>query len=172
MSNEMDAINKIGFGGSCHWCTEAIFQSLKGVIEVQQGWIASEGKASGFSEGVIVHFDAENISLKTLIAIHLHTHSCTSTHHLRSKYRSAIYFFSEDQIKPAEEAISILQSDFENKIITEIIRFVNFKLNTEEYLNYYYSNPSKPFCENVVSAKLKLLLKDFSDSIDRNKLTE
>ena len=172
MDNEMDTINKIGFGGSCHWCTEAIFQSLKGVIEVQQGWIASEGDASGFSEGVVVHFNTEIISLNTLIAIHLHTHSCTSAHHLRSKYRSAIYFFNEDQIKPAVDAVSVLQNDFENEIITEVIPFVAFRLNTEEYLNYYYSNPQKPFCENIVSAKLKLLLKHFSENVDQAKLTE
>jgi peptide-methionine (S)-S-oxide reductase len=47
-------VSKIGFGGSCHWCTEAIFLSLKGVTAVKQGWIASDGQNSTFSEAVIV----------------------------------------------------------------------------------------------------------------------
>tara|TARA_B100000795_G_scaffold173674_1_gene130984 strand:- start:4871 stop:5212 length:342 start_codon:yes stop_codon:yes gene_type:complete len=36
---------KIGLGGGCHWCTEAVFMSLKGVRSVRQGWIASDAKA-------------------------------------------------------------------------------------------------------------------------------
>ena len=166
----MGLIERVGLGGSCHWCTEAIFQSLKGVINVEQGWITSDGDASSFSEGVIVHFNSDIISLETLIAVHLHTHSCTSKHKMRSKYRSAIYTFSNDQEKLCKKAIVTLQNDFDNAIITEIIPFKSFKLNQETYLNYYYSNPEKPFCENVVSHKLRLLLQNFSNNVDKNKL--
>jgi peptide-methionine (S)-S-oxide reductase len=163
-------ISKVGLGGSCHWCTEAIFQSLRGVDRVEQGWIASEGKASSFSEGVVVYFDTAVISLQTLIAVHLHTHSCTSRHSMRSKYRSAVYTFHDQQAEAVREAISVLQSEFDEVIITDVIPFQDFELNQETYLNYYYSNPEKPFCENVVSPKLRLLLKHFSKDVDQNKL--
>jgi peptide-methionine (S)-S-oxide reductase len=35
--------DKIALGGGCHWCTEAVFQSLKGVQKVEQGYVASTG---------------------------------------------------------------------------------------------------------------------------------
>jgi peptide-methionine (S)-S-oxide reductase len=168
----MGIISKLGFGGSCHWCTEAIFQSLKGVVEVKQGWISSQGQASSFSEGVLVCFDQNVISLNTLIAIHLHTHSCTSGHHMRSKYRSAVYTFDDEQAACAREALSVLQREFESPIITGIIPFVDFKLNSDAYLNYYYSNPEKPFCENVVNPKLRVLLAQFSGKVDSGKLKD
>ncbi|OOQ61200.1 peptide-methionine (S)-S-oxide reductase [Mucilaginibacter pedocola] len=163
-------MQQIGFGGSCHWCTEAIFLSLKGVGQVLQGWIASDGDNTSFSEAVIVEFDVEVISLETLIAVHLYTHSCTSTHSMRGKYRSAVYIFGEGQAAQAEAAILKLQSDFDEPIITQVLPFKEFKPNKEEYLDYYYSNPDKPFCQNIVNPKLRVLLERFGDSVDSERL--
>ena len=98
----MNYAQKIAFGGGCHWCTEAVFQSIKGVLKVEQGFVASTKKNSSFSEAVIVHFEDSKIALKTLIEIHLHTHKSTSNHSMRSKYRSAIYTFSEVQNKKVQ----------------------------------------------------------------------
>ena len=104
----MDLI-KIGFGGGCHWCTESVFQALEGVVKVEQGWIASVNENDSFSEAVIVHFDADLIDLSVLIEIHLNTHSSTSDHELRTKYRSAVYTFSEIQFNAAVKIISDFQ---------------------------------------------------------------
>ncbi|MDP5231207.1 MAG: peptide-methionine (S)-S-oxide reductase, partial [Cellulophaga sp.] len=98
----MTEIEEIGFGGGCHWCTEAVFQNLKGISNVSQGWIASDKNNTAFSEAVIVEFDSHKIDLKTLIQIHLQTHKSTSNHSMRKKYRSAVYTFSEDQQKQAK----------------------------------------------------------------------
>ncbi len=164
----MSAANKVGLGGSCHWCTEAIFQSLKGVLHVSQGWIASDDHPARFSEAVVVEFDAVRISLPTLIEIHLHTHSCTSNHAMRSKYRSAIYTFSDEQFSCANQAIDKLQTDFDQSIITEVIPFGRFKLNDEKYLGYYSKDPDKPFCKTFIKPKLKILLTRFSNEVDKD----
>ena len=161
---------KIGFGGSCHWCTEAIFLSLKGIRSVLQGWISSEGEYSAFSEAVIVEFDEQIVSADTLIAIHLATHSCTSDHQLRSKYRSAVYTFDENQSVKARLAIDLLQKDYKAPIITLVIPYKSFKFNTEPFLNYYYSDVQKPFCENIINPKLEKLLKFFFKETDQQKL--
>ena len=88
---------KIAFGGGCHWCTEAVFQQLKGVIRVEQGFVASVNEYQSFSEAVIVHFNPSIIPLKILVEIHLYTHKSTSNHSMRSKYRSAIYYFTDEE---------------------------------------------------------------------------
>lgn len=156
-------MEQIGFGGSCHWCTEAIFQSFRGVIEVRQGWIASTGEAAGFSEAVLVAFDPQLISLAILIEVHLHSHSCTSEHSLRAKYRSAIYTFNSQQENAAQQIINELQSEFDQLIITKVLPFDQFRLNQENYLNYYYNDPNRPFCQNIVSPKLNALRRRFGD---------
>lgn len=161
------ALQQIGFGGSCHWCTEAIFRSLKGVSSVSQGWISPAGEPDAFSEAVIVYFDPGLISLETLIEIHLYTHSCTSEHSMRPRYRSAVYAFSREQAQVAVSAIRFLQMDFNQPIITQVLDFGLFRLNKEQYLDYYYSNPDKPFCRRFIEPKLKIFLKQFSNAVRR-----
>jgi len=163
-------MEKIGFGGSCHWCTEAIFQSLKGVPEVLQGWMATPQDAQRYSESVVVVFDPQVVSLEGLIEIHLYTHSCTSSHSMRGKYRSAVYCFSPEQALCAQAAIKTLQKDFSEPIITEILDAGDFKLNQPQYLNYYFSGPEKPFCKNIAAPKLRELLRKFPRKVDPEKL--
>jgi peptide-methionine (S)-S-oxide reductase len=164
-------MQKIGFGGSCHWCTEAIFRSLKGVNAVEQGWISSDGDNTALSEAVIVNFNLSRISLQTLIAVHLHTHSCTSEHDKRSKYRSAIYTFDEIQRQQSEGILTYMQREFAEPISTKVLPFGAFQLNQENYLDYYYKDPTKPFCQNIISPKLKILMEKFSNYIEPERTT-
>jgi peptide-methionine (S)-S-oxide reductase len=159
-------MDKIGFGGGCHWCTEAVFQSLHGVTKVEQGWIASDGDNGTYSEAVLVYFDNKYIGLDTLVAIHLYTHSCTSSHKMRNKYRSAIYTFTEEQDEKATTIIADLQSDFDKPIITQVIPFVSFKENQERYQNYYQNNSKNQFCINYIIPKLDILRQKFSKNFE------
>ncbi len=159
----MKKIITIAFGGGCHWCTEAVFQSLIGVNNVAQGWVQSTDENDTFSEAVIVEFDPTIIPLKVLIEIHLRTHKSTIQHSMRKKYRSAIYFYDQAQKEITNQILIVLQKDFKQKIITQVLPFVTFKASREEITNYYYSNPSKPFCEQFINPKLKLLLNEFSE---------
>lgn len=159
----------IGLGGGCHWCTEAVFLSLRGVLHAAQGWIAAEENES-FSEAVIVHYDPAKINLAVLIAVHLHTHSSTANHSMRSKYRSALYVFKKEQLQICAEILNSLQRDFDKQIVTEILTFHTFRPSAENELNYYYSNPSKPFCQTFIHPKMKILLEHFSAYAQINKI--
>jgi len=157
-------MNKIAFGGGCHWCTEAIFQSLKGVSKVEQGWVSSTlESATTPSEAVIVHFDASLISLEILTEVHLFTHNATSNHNFRQKYRSAIYTFFKAQQVEVEKILKEKQKLFEKPLVTKVYPFGEFKLNAEQYLNYYKNNPEKPFCTVRIEPKLRVLLERFSE---------
>ena len=163
----MNSIKKVGLGGGCHWCTESVFLHLKGVQEVEQGWISSSAPNDEYSEAVIVHFDSDQITLKTLIAIHLRTHSCTSKHPMRNKYRSAVYSYNEIQTRLAISIINDLQSEFDCKIITEILPSVSFKKNIEKYRNYYEKNSQNQFCKRYIDPKLTLLMEEYGEYVGR-----
>lgn len=155
----------LGFGGGCHWCTESVFKVLKGVLHVSQGWISSDKPYREYSEAVITKFDPSIISEQTLVEIHLRTHSCTSKHALRSKYRSAVYYeksiFDKKTIENLESIVKQVQLVFEEDIITMVLPINSFKLNTEKYIDYYSKNQGNQFCQRYIDPKLDLLRKDY-----------
>ncbi len=159
----MKNIQKIGLGGGCHWCTEAVFQAVKGVQEVAQGYIASEGEAASFSEAVMLHYDPKQVNLERLLEIHLHTHNATSDHSFRKKYRSAIYFFSSEDEKNARIILRKLQENFEKKLITRVLPFQEFKPSRESIQEYYKKNPDAPFCKRYIEPKLAMLRDKYPD---------
>lgn len=163
-------IKKIGLSGTCYWCTEAIFLSLRGVTKVEQGWLSSVGEHNWFSEGIIVTYIPAIISLKNIIAIHLHTHSSTKDHTMRNKYRSAVYAMDPYQITEIKHNLALLQHEFEQPLITRAYTFNQFKLSDKAMQNYYYSDPQRPFCENIITPKLKKLLDSHASLINKNKL--
>lgn len=157
----MQKLKKIGFGGGCHWCTEAVFMALKGVAEVEQGFIAPKDDPEKFSEAVVVHFDKDQIILKDLIEIHLNTHKSSKNHSMRHKYRSAIYFFEKHDEVSISNAMLELQENIDTPYITSILSFGSFKRSEERFQNYYFSDTTKPFCERHIAPKIRLLKEKF-----------
>ena len=155
-------MQKIGFGGGCHWCTEAIFQSLIGVTEVQQGWIASTPPYDSFSEAVLLEY-SHLIPLEVLIEVHLRTHSSKKLHGMSEKYRSAIYYDAPKDKAIITAIIQQLATQNNCEYVTQVLPMVGFKLNQEQYLNYYKKDPEKPFCKTYIDPKLKLIREHFGN---------
>jgi len=166
----MNTLEKIGLGGGCHWCTEAVFLSLRGVHQVQSGWIRSVGEHCGESESVIVHFNPDQISLKTLIEIHVLTHSSASNHSMRDKYRSAIYVFSKAQAKTACTILEAISEHLGANFVTIILDFAGFRAVQNSYKNYYYSDRERPFCVNIIEPKLQKIIATHREHIDQDRL--
>ncbi|MDX2504150.1 MAG: peptide-methionine (S)-S-oxide reductase [Gammaproteobacteria bacterium] len=161
----------IGLGGGCHWCTEAVFASIKGINQIQQGWLMTEPPADTFSEGILIEFDNEIISLEDIITIHIETHSASSQHSMREKYRSAIYIKQDSLKKKIKIILKRVQSQYNYTLITQILSLTDFKpQDKEEYIDYYYKNPKKPFCQTHISSKLKHLLVHHKKLISKIKL--
>lgn len=168
----METIHKIAFGGGCHWCTEAVYKSLKGIISVEQGFVASDGEESSFSEAIIVSYEPSDISLEDLILIHLYTHKSTSDHSMRNKYRSAIYTFGPLDVERSTLALQKFQENFKKPLVTKVLPFREFKISDKAFQNYYYKNPYKPFCKTHIAPKIKLLLLKFADKVDHIKVLD
>ena len=156
----------IGFGGGCHWCTEAVFQALRGVDSVEQGFALSQAPADTWSEAVRIGFRPERIGLADLIEVHLRTHASDANHSMRSKYRSAIYTVDAQQSAQAHRALEQLRPEFERPLVTQVLPLCDFKHSDERFQNYYKTNPERPFCQRYIDPKLALIRKRFAQLAD------
>lgn len=152
----MSSIKKLGFGGGCHWCTEAVFQAITSVQNVEQGYISSTAPHDAMSEAVIVHF-GDSTDLELLLDVHLQTHSSTQLHSRRSDYRSAVYYFDEAQKELLELLLITLSRKRNQSYITAILPFQEFKASRESIQDYYKTRPEAPFCKRYIEPKLKVV---------------
>ena len=136
-----------------------MFDHLHGVSNVEQGFAASDPPSDAWSEAVRVHYDAHAIPLPVLLDIHLRTHSSTSQHSMRGKYRSAVYV--EDDGATVRRTLAELQSGFDAPLITQVLPLRAFRLNEARFRDYYKTDPERPFCKTYIDPKLALLRREF-----------
>lgn len=165
------------FGGGCFWCTEAVFQRLKGVISVMPGYAGGTTKdptyaqvctgATGHAEVARIEYDPAQISYNDLLTVFFATHDPTTLNRqgpdVGTEYRSIILYATDDQRREAEEFISRLNnSDPRGRpIVTEVRSLTTFYEAENYHREYYRNNSSAPYCQVVIDPKLEKLHKRF-----------
>ena len=71
----------------------------------------------------------------------------------------------------ASSCIAALQEECDKRIITQVLTYREFKVNQETYLDYYSKNPEAPFCQTYINPKLGLLVSEFSNAVNKDKLS-
>lgn len=170
------------FAGGCFWCTEAIFQRLKGVETVLPGYSGGDQENSyeevsrgntGHAESIQIKFYPDIISFEELLLVFFKTHDPTTLNRqgndVGPQYRSAIFYHSEEQKQAAEEMIKKLDSEqiFDNKIVTEVTKFKSFFEAEDYHKNYYNRNKNAGYCRVVINPKLAKLEKEFKDKLKK-----
>lgn len=167
---------KAVFGGGCFWCTEAIFDELKGVEAVESGYsggaIANPtyrevcSGRTGHAEVVQVTFNPAEISYEDLLRIHLNTHNPTTLNRqgadVGTQYRSIILVSDDRQRASAEKIVKEMQAVYSEEIVTEIKKLEAFYIAEPEHQEFYVNNPEEGYCQAVVNPKLEKFRKLFS----------
>lgn len=161
--------------GGCFWCTEAVFQQIKGVFRVVSGYTGGrvenptyEEVCSGktkHAEAVQISFDPEVISFEDLLEIFWRSHDPTTLNRQGadkgSQYRSAIFFHNESQRQIAEESKRRADAGplWSDPIVTEIVAFTNFYPAEGYHQDYHRFNRNQPYCRMVIDPKIEKLKK-------------
>ncbi len=175
-----DKLEKFTVGGGCFWCTEAVFDNIKGVEKIVSGYAGGTvpghptyreicSGLTGHAEVIQVSFDPAIISYKDLLMIFMTTHDPTTLNQQGAdrgtQYRSVIFYHDEGQHKIAEEVLEELNNVFDDPIVTELTELPQFFEAEQEHQDYYRNNPSAGYCRAVISPKLQKLRKLHADKL-------
>ena len=174
MNNELAIAT---FGNGCFWCTEAIFQQLKGVESVYPGYTGGSIKnpsyrevctgTTGHAEAIQIKYDPSVISYRELLDIFFYTHDPTTLNRqgndVGTQYRSAIFYHNDDQKAAAEEIISQLTAEkvYDDPIVTEVTAMDVFYMAEDYHKNYYQNNKNQGYCRAVINPKLDKFMKKY-----------
>ena len=166
------------FGGGCFWCTEAVFDELRGVRSVVAGYTGGSvknptyeqvcGGRTGHAEVIRVEFDPAQISFRDLMTVFFATHDPTTLNRQGSdvgtQYRSAIFYADEQQKLEAAAFIKELDGakTFRNSIVTTLEPLADFYTAEDYHQKYYANNSYQPYCQITIPPKLGKLHKQFS----------
>ncbi len=165
----------------CFWCTEAVFQEIKGVATVEPGYSGGSTQnptyeqvstgTTGHAEAVQIKFDPNIISFREVLEIFFATHDPTTMNRqgadVGHQYRSAIFYHNERQRAIAEEVVEELTSEktFDSPIVTEVEPFKAFYKAEDYHKDYFKKHPQQPYCKVVISPKIAKLRKKFRDKL-------
>jgi len=171
------------FGGGCFWCTEAVFQQLRGVVDVRPGYAGGHvesptyeqvcGAGTGHVEVIEITFNPDVIRYNELLNVFSATHDPTTRdrqgHDVGPQYRSAIFWQTEAQREAAANTIDALnrQGVFEAPIVTELYAPARFWPAENYHKDYFVSNPGQGYCHAVIEPKVARFRRQFVDHLKK-----
>ena len=169
------------FGGGCFWCTEAIFQTLKGVEKVESGYAGGAMEAPSYeqvSDGntgpakvIRLTYNPAVISYDDLLTVFFGSHDPTTPNRqgadVGEQYRSIILYSSEDEKQEAEAKVKEIQDSLadSSRVVTQIVPLEKFFPAEVYHQNYFKTNTSAPYCQIVIEPKIEKVKKRFAELV-------
>jgi peptide-methionine (S)-S-oxide reductase len=167
--------------GGCFWCLEAVFDEMKGVLDVESGYMGGGvenptyeqvcGGDTGHAEVVQLKFDAREISFSDILQVFFVIHDPTTLNRqgndIGTQYRSAVFFHSPEQQAVAQRVIEEITRAgvYGAPIVTAIAPASTFYPAEGYHQEYYAHNPNQPYCQYVVAPKVAKFRKHFLERL-------
>lgn len=169
------------FASGCFWCTEAVFERVKGVEDVVSGYSGGPEKNPTYSEvsagrtehaeAVRVIYDPEVVSYHELVEMFFASHDPTQLNRqgpdVGKQYRSAIFYRNNEEKQTAEEVMKELDASgkYKRPIVTEITPFTAFYEAEDYHQNYYELHPDQPYVSSVSRPKVEKFMKEYKHKL-------
>lgn len=170
------------FGGGCFWCTEAVFQMLKGVRKVEPGYAGgtmanpSYERVSmgdtGHAEVIRVTYDQNVIRYEDLLTVFFGSHDPTTPNRqgndVGEQYRSVILYGSDEEKLIAERVAKEIQESLKDgtRVVTRIVPLDQFYPAEDYHRDYFKKNASAPYCQIIIEPKVEKVRKRFAELVN------
>ena len=167
--------------GGCFWCTESVFDELRGVERVVSGYSGGHTESptyqevctgtTGHAEVIDVTFDPSEIDFADILRVFFTVHDPTTLNRqggdIGTQYRSAIFYHSEAQKQAAEAVIREIDAAaiYPNPIVTEVVPFEKFWPAEDYHQEYFANNPNQPYCAAVIAPKVAKFRKMYAERL-------
>ena len=173
----------IVFGGGCFWCTEAVFQMLKGVLSVEPGYTGGQTLnptyeevctgTTGHAEATKIVYDPSLVTTRDLMTVFFATHDPTELNRqgndVGTQYRSAIFYTTPEQKSEAQKMIAEIDASSSEggKVVTEVTPLGEFYPAEDYHKNYFEKNPDRAYCQLVVNPKVEKVQQKFAELLKK-----
>ena len=170
-------------GGGCFWCTEAIFNELRGVEKVESGYSGGSVEkpsyedvctgTTGHAEVIQITFDPHIISYRDLLQVFFTLHDPTTLNRqgadVGTQYRSAIFYHDEAQRKVAQDVIREVGTSkiWKKPVVTEAAPFKAFYKAEDYHQEYFQKNKNSGYCQVVIAPKIVKLREHYREKLKR-----
>ena len=174
-------LEKATFGEGCFWCSQAIFERVKGVESVYAGYSGGTTNdpnyeevctgRTGYAEVVQITYDPKEVSYDELLKIFWKTHDPTTLNKqgndVGTQYRSVIFYHNDEQKEKAEHYKKALDESgaYSDPIVTQIVPFTKFYKAEEYHQDYFAKNPAQGYCSLVIAPKVEKFEKVFKEQL-------
>ncbi|MBS0391132.1 MAG: peptide-methionine (S)-S-oxide reductase MsrA [Comamonadaceae bacterium] len=172
------ALQTITLGGGCFWCTEAVFDRVRGVTDVQSGYANGDLAAptyeqvcsgtTGHAEVVRLTFDPQQIGVREILEIFFATHDPTTRNRqgndVGTQYRSGIYYTDPAHRLVAQELLGELAQGGQSgaPVVTELAELLTYWPAEDYHQDYFANHPGQGYCAFVVAPKVAKFRKTFA----------
>lgn len=169
------------FAGGCFWCTEAAFEQLKGVLDVESGYAGGAAETAnykavcngdtGHAEVIRITYDPATINYEKLVEVFFNAHDPTSLNRqgndVGTQYRSAIFYANDEEKKIAQKAIDDLNGmkAFPSPVVTTVEPLTAFYSAEKYHQDFARLNPNHGYIRGVSMPKAEKVKKKYSDLI-------
>ncbi len=167
----LEGLETAHFAEGCFWCAEEIFQHVKGVKRVINGYAGGEepdptyeqvgAGLTGHAEAVEVHYDPKEVDFKTLVDVFFASQDPTTPSRqgpdAGPQYRSIAFYSTPEEKAVIEQAIKAVDASgqYSRPVVTEVSPFTKFWPAEDYHQNYAARNPGNPYIRNVSLPRLE-----------------
>jgi peptide methionine sulfoxide reductase msrA/msrB len=152
---------KATLAGGCFWGVEELIRKMPGVVNTTVGYTGGSVKNAtyknheGHAEAVQIEFDPSKISYEEILEFFFKLHDPTTLNRqgndIGTSYRSAVFYYDEEQKKVAERVKAKVDRSgaWQRPVVTEIVPAKEFWVAEDYHQDYLQKNPGGYTCHYV-----------------------